>query len=321
MTANEKDLVEDKGPRSHVMIYQWGDKAINYPHIESIMDGDRPIGWGALSGLVADEEKAGILYAVNDSFYRSQPTIYTIDTQQTPAKIIKATRIKRDGTPAQKMDMEGITNDGKGGFWIASEGRTNRLTPHAIYNVNAKGKIKKEIAFPAELLAVEKRFGAEGISRIGDTLWIAIQRQWKDDPKNTVKLVSYNTKTKEWGAVRYPTEAANKGWVGLSEIVAHKDHVYIIERDNQIGDQAKIKRLYCFAISELNAQKLGGDLPLVKKELVRDFIPDLKKTNGYVTDKIEGFAINKKGEGFAVTDNDGVDDSSGETLFFSTGKT
>lgn len=323
VVANEKDLIEDKGPRSHIMLYSLTDQKPNYPQIESVMDGGRPIGWGALSGLVADEKKPGILYAVNDSFYRSSPTIYTIDANQVPAKIIKATPVTRDGMPAQKLDLEGITTDGKGGFWLASEGRTDRMTPHGLYHVNAKGKIgkkKSEIAFPAELLAVEKRFGAEGVTRIGETLWIAIQRQWKDDPQNTVKLVAYNTKTKEWGAVRYPTESATKGWVGLSEITAHGDYVYIIERDNQIGEDAKVKRLYRVAQSELKPAKLGGDLPLVKKELVRDFIPDLKSLNGYVTDKIEGFAIDANGTGYAVTDNDGVDDSSGETNFFTTGK-
>ena len=35
---------------------------------------------------------------------------------------------------------------------------------------------------------------------------------------------------------------------------------------------------------------------------------------------VEGFAIDAAGEGFVVTDNDGVDDSSGETLFWSIGK-
>lgn len=320
VTANEKDLVEDNGPRSQIMIYQLGEQKPNYPHIESVMDGDRPIAWGALSGLVADDKRPGILYAVNDSFYRSQPTIFTIDATQTPAKIIKATPVTRDGMPAQKLDMEGITTDGKGGFWIASEGNTKKLTPHALYHVNAKGRIgkkKSEIAFPAALLANEKRFGAEGITRIGNTLWIAIQRQWKDDPKDTTKLISYNIKTKEWGAVLYPTEPIDTGWVGLSEITAHGDHLYIIERDNQIGENAKIKRLYRVAQSDLKPNKLGSQLTLVKKELAYDFIPDLKKTNGYITEKIEGFAIDSKGEAYAITDNDGADDSSGETLFFS----
>ncbi len=320
VTANEKDLVKDKGPRSHVMLYELTDKAPNYPQLQSSVKGAETISWGAISGAVADPKKAATLYAVNDSFYRNQPAIFTIDASKTPARIIKKTLVTRDGMPAQKLDMEGITNDGKGGFWVSSEGKTSKLVPHALYNINAKGEIKKEVPFPAELLAVEKRFGAEGITRIGDTLWIAIQRQWKDDAKNTVKLVAYNIKTKTWGAVLYPTQAVDKGWVGLSEITAYGDSVFIIERDNQIGEEAKIKRLYKVAQSQLKAMPLGSDLPVVEKQLVRDFIPDLKQLNGYVTDKIESFAIDVTGTGYAITDNDGVDDSSGETYFFSTGK-
>ena len=59
---------------------------------------------------------------------------------------------------------------------------------------------------------------------------------------------------------------------------------------------------------------------MVRKELVHDFLADLTALNGFAVDKIEGFAFDAAGEGFAVTDNDGVDDSSGETYFFSIGK-
>ena len=62
--------------------------------------------------------------------------------------------------------------------------------------------------------------------------------------------------------------------------------------------------------------KLGGELPVVTKEEFRDFIPDLKANNGYVVDKVEGFGIDANGVGYVVTDNDGVADSSGETLFW-----
>ena len=258
--ANEKDLIEDGGVRSHVTVYSYGEGEAAYPMLVSTMDGDRPIGWGALSGLAADPAEPGILYAVNDSFYRSQPTIFTIDANQQPAKIVKATRVTRDGANAQLMDMEGIASDGDGGFWIASEGRTGRLVPHALYHVNAKGEIKQQIAFPAELLAVEKRFGSEGVTMVGDTLWIAIQREWKDDPAGQVKLVAYNTETGDWGAVRYPLEPKGKGWVGLSEITAHGDHVYIVERDNQIGAAAKLKKLFRVPLSEMVPAPLGGDL-------------------------------------------------------------
>ena len=59
---------------------------------------------------------------------------------------------------------------------------------------------------------------------------------------------------------------------------------------------------------------------MVSKTEVRDLIPDLKATGGYVLDKVEGLAIASDGTAWVVTDNDGVDDSSGETMFFSIGK-
>lgn len=317
ITANEADLVEDGGVRSHVMIYEYQDAPAAYPQLTS-QGAQKLIGWGAISGMVAGEE--GLVYAVNDSFYGYQPTIFTIDTTKTPAQITKALRITRAGMPAQKLDLEGITLDGEGGFWLASEGNSAKLVPHAIYHVNAKGEIKDEIALPAELLAGEKRFGFEGITQIGDTLWMAVQREWGDDPKGMVKLVAYNLETEEWGAVHYPLEAAEAGWMGLSEIVAHGDAVYVIERDNQIGDAAKVKKIFKISAGQMMPAALGTELPVVTKEDVRDLIPDLAANGGYIVDKIEGMAIAQDGTAWISTDNDGVDDSSGETFFWTIGK-
>lgn len=319
VTANEADLVEDGGIRAHVMIYAYEDRPAAYPQITSA-GADELIGWGALSGMVADAERPGILYAVNDSFYALQPTIFTIDATAVPARITNATPVTRSGYPAQKLDMEGIALDGDGGFWIASEGRTDRVIPHALYNVGADGEIKREIGLPAELMAAEKRFGFEGVTRIGNTLWMAVQREWKDDPKHHVKLVAYNLDTKEWGAVHYKKAEPEKGWVGLSEITAHGDHVYVVERDNQIGSAAVTKKAYRIPLTDMKPAPLGGALPVVSKEEVRDLIPDLLALNGYVQDKVEGLAIDVDGEIFISTDNDGVDDHSGETLFFRIGR-
>ena len=58
----------------------------------------------------------------------------------------------------------------------------------------------------------------------------------------------------------------------------------------------------------------------MKKQEVRDLIGDLRSSNGYVADKVESLAIDASGEGFLITDNDGVDDASGETFFWSIGK-
>jgi len=325
-TANEVDLREDGGVGSHVMLYELAEGEAAYPQIVSELDADgHPIGWAALSGAVADATTPGMLYAVSDSVLYGAPAIYHIDATATPARIVDKTLITRDGQTAQKLDLEGITLDGEGGFWLASEGDTAKLTPHALFHVDAEGAIQDEIAFPAELLAGEIRSGSEGVTAIGEgddlTLWIAIQREWKDDEKGSVKLVSYKPSTEEWGAVRYPLEAAAEGaWVGLSEITAHGDYVYIVERDNQIGAKAALKAIYRVPVSELVPAALGGDLPLVSKELVRDLVPDLQTLNGYVVDKVESLAIDVDGTGYVITDNDGVDDSSGETYFWSIGK-
>jgi hypothetical protein len=264
--------------------------------------------------MVADGD---FVWFVNDSFLGMQPSIFKVDVSQTPARIVDVIRITRGGQPAQKLDLEGITLDGEGGFWLASEGRTDRLIPHAIYHVGADGAIEEEIAFPSELLAVETRFGSEGITRVGDTLWIAIQREWGDDPKNHAKLVSYNIETEEWGAVHYPKAEPATGWVGLSEIVAHGDFVYVVERDNQVGEAAVTKKIYRIPAAEMVPAALGGELPVVSKEEVRDLLPDLTSTGGYVLDKVEGLAIMEDGTVWVSTDNDGVDDHSGETMFWS----
>lgn len=314
--ANEADLIADGGVRSHVMLYEFGQETANYPTLVSSMIDGKPLGWGALSGLAADPLSPGVLYAVTDSFYAMQPQLLTIDASVVPARITAATTITRAGSAAQLLDLEGVASDGEGGFWLASEGRSDRLIPHAIYHVDASGEIQQQIPFPAELLAVEKRFASEGITLIGRTLWIAIQRSWADDPDNTVKLLAYDLDSQVWGAVHYPLDVADSGWVGLSEITSSGDVVYIVERDNQIADKARIKRLYTVAVSELQPAPLGGSLPLVEKQLVHDFLPDMQADHGYVLDKIEGFAIDAAGQAFAVTDNDGVDDSNGETRFF-----
>ena len=323
VTANETDLVEDGGARSHVMIYERAEGEAQYPQIVSAEKDGELVGFGALSGLTASKDQPGMLYAVNDSVYSSQSTIFTIDANQKPAMITDALRITRDGAPAQKLDIEGVALDGEGGYWLASEGNTDKLYSHAILHVNAKGEIKKEIAIPAELRAGEKRFGFEGITTVGEgddmSLWMAVQREWGDDEKGFVKLVSYKPSSEEWGAVRYPLEPKGDGWVGLSEITASGDYAYIVERDNLLGKAAKLKKIYRVALVDLKPAALGGDLPVVKKEEVRDLIPDLKAGGGYVVDKVEGFTIDAAGNGYVVTDNDGVDDSSGETLFFGIG--
>ncbi|MBX2880980.1 MAG: esterase-like activity of phytase family protein [Granulosicoccus sp.] len=324
VTANEADIREDGGPGSHIMIFERTESAPVYPQLVSTMNNGRPIGWGALSGLAADPVETGILYAVSDSFYSMQPAIFTIDANQTPAQITHKRVVNRAGAAAQKLDLEGIASDGEGGFWLASEGRADRLIPHALYHVDSTGQITDEVALPDKLNAVQKRFGLEGltISGSGDdtTLWIALQREWQDDPEGLVKILSYRPADGIWSIAHYPLEKADGGWIGLSSIEVRNQQFFVIERDNQLGEKARIKRLYGFGQPAMVELSSNDPVPVIDKKLVRDLLPDLKLLNGPVVDKVEGFAINVNGEGFVVTDNDGVDDHSGETLFFSVGK-
>ena len=320
VTANEADLGADGAARAHVMIYELSEALPSYPTLTSA-GSERLIGWGALGALASVEGREGRLFAASDSVYGNMPSIYEIDITQNPAKIINQTLVTRDGQAAQKLDIEGLTSDGKGGFWLSNEGNAEKLIPHAIMQVDEKGEIKKEISLPQEVLAHQTRFGAEGIAKIGDTLWIAMQREWGDDPKGQVKLLAYNLETEEWGAVAYPLEPKGEGWIGLSELTVQGDYAYIIERDNLIGDKAAVKKIFRVKLDALKPVKLGEALPVVTKEEVRDLIPDLKSlTNGYVVDKVEGLAFDHQGNAWIITDNDGVDDSSGETLFWNAGK-
>jgi len=314
-SANETDLGEDGAARAHVMIFERAEGTAAYPTLVST--GEDLIGWGALSGLTVDPANASVLYGISDSAYGSQPSIFRIEAAAKPATITRKIVVSKDGQPAEKLDLEGIAADGQGGFWLASEGDAEKEIPHQILHVDAEGAIAEQIELPAELTAGATRFGLEGITLAEDgKLWMAVQREWKDDPKGQTKLLQFDPASGEWAGIRYPLEKG-EGWVGLSEIAIHGGNLYLIERDNLIGQAAKLKQVTSVALADLKPAALGGELPVVEKKVVRDLIPDLKQWNGYVQDKVESLAITPEGMAWVATDNDGVDDASGETFLWS----
>jgi hypothetical protein len=325
VATSETDLHGDGGAAPHVMIYQRAERtAPAYPTIRSAKNADGlPIAWGALSGLAADKTQVGKLYAVTDSVYTGAPRILTIDATGKPATIIGETLVTRNGAAAEKLDLESIAVAGNG-FWLASEGNPEKGLKNLLVRVDAKGAIQEEIAVPADLEKGAKNFGFEGVTVTGagadETVWLAVQREWADDGRNAVKLLAYKPSDKSWSAVRYPLDSTEAGLIGLSEITAAGDRVIIIERDNQIAEKARVKKLYAVSLADIKPMKLGGELPLVQKTPVRDLLPDLKAPKGYVLDKVEGFAVDAAGDAYIVTDNDGVDDASGETQFLKLGK-
>ena len=166
VTANEVDLVEDGLARAHVMIYALADAERAGLSVDHRRRQPTPlIGWGALSGLAADPAAPGKLYAVSDSVYGMQPRIFEIDATAAPARISGAIDVTRDGQPAQKLDLEGIAPDGEGGFWLASEGRSDRLIPHALDPRRRRRRDRRGDRLPRRSSRPrETRYGAEGVA-------------------------------------------------------------------------------------------------------------------------------------------------------------
>lgn len=320
----------DGAARASVMIFQRGAELPAYP---TLMSSDSasgtPIPWGAISGFSADRQKAGRLWAVTDSAYATT-RILQIDASFNPALITAAITVTKDGKPVG-FDGEGIAQRADGGFWIASEGDPDKKSgplKDLLLRVNAKGEVQEEITLPESLSRHAVRFGLEGVTTTGEgaqeQVWLAVQREWKDDPKGMVKILRYTPATQTWGVLHYSldTTAVAVGWVGLSEITAvGNDTFVVIERDNQFGDQS-LKTLKAFSVAGIQPAAPGDSkVPVAQKRLVRDLVPDLQKQHGHVLDKVESFAIDVAGQAFAVTDNDGVEGgASGETQFLRLGQ-
>ena len=95
----------------------------------------------------------------------------------------------------------------------------------------------------------------------------------------------------------------------------NSDGTVNLERDNQFGPDARIKRIYEFSTSAWAADPTTT----VAKTLVKDLVPYLEAPGGLLYEKIEGMALMDDGNVYVCNDNDGVDDNSGETQLLNVG--
>ncbi|MCC6983716.1 MAG: esterase-like activity of phytase family protein, partial [Bauldia sp.] len=320
VTASETDLRGDGLVGSVVTLYQWQDAPAAYPTIVSADGADGlPIAWSALSAAAADPEEAGKLHVVVDSAW-AEGRILTLDATQTPAVITASLTVTKDGAPAGALDLEGIAVASDGGFWLASEGdpTLDQPTFSTLIKVSAAGVIEQEIPLPESVAAISTRSGYEGVAVTGEganeTIWLAVQREWGDDPKGLVKLLAYKPADGSWGVVHYPLEAPTTGWVGLSEVSAYNGGLLFIERDNLSARDAALKAITYVSLEGVTPAPIGSaEIPVVQKTIVHDLIAELSATGGYVLEKVESLTVDAAGNAFVITDNDGVDDHSGET--------
>lgn len=337
VVASEEDSRDDV-MRSSLNIYHYGSASAAYPTIISNdrLDGS-PISWSALSGLSADPVNSNLIYSVDDSYYKKN-RIFTLDVSEHPAIITKETRIT-DGNgvlaalPAGvlptsavnadktvNIDPEGVAKLADGSFWVASEGAGSAVdgpvdSMNLLVKTDANGVVTQAVTLPDAVNAIQRNNGFEGVAEYQGKLYVAFQRAWQGEAN--VRVGIYDIANATWSFLFYvldAPESQNGGWVGLSEITSIGNGEFlVIERDNQGGPDAAIKRLYKFDTTGL------ADGAIVVKSLVRDVLPDMLATGGLVTEKIEGIALLKNGDVLMVNDNDGVEDSNGETQLLNLG--
>ncbi|GAA2666707.1 esterase-like activity of phytase family protein [Actinoplanes palleronii] len=293
------------GIRGTVQVYGFGVPANQQLH--SVRD----IPFGTLSALSAVPFSPQRLVAVTDSAY--SPT--RILGLSTSGRIDSQLTVTKDGAPVG-YDAEGLVARKGGGYWLAVEGTGAGKNPNLLVRLNAAGQVQEEIPLSADVAAAVTSNGLEGVAETGTSVWVAVQRTIKGDPANTARIGRYDTVTKTWSWLLYPLDTAPVGWTGLSELVAVDRNTFaVIERDNQRGTLASIKKIYRF---DVPATWTGT--PAVTKKLVKDVLPALEADNGWVQDKLEGLAVAGNGRTYAVTDNDAIDDATGETVFLDLGR-
>ena len=249
VTANETDLVRGRPrPLARHDLRAAPKAAPAYPTITADGSDGTLLGWGALSGLAADPATPGKLYAVTDSVYGMQPR----SSRSTPRRRRRGSprRSSSPATaqPAQKLDIEGIAADGEGGFWLASEGRTDQLIPHALIHVDAEGRDRRRRSPSPPSCWPARPASASKASRVGAATTSsgspssangATTRRARSScsptsprPRNGAPCATRSTPRRKAAGSAFPRSPR----MATSSTS--------IERDNQIGEAAKVKQIY-----------------------------------------------------------------------------
>jgi len=320
VVSSEVDVPEDN-IRSTISVFRLTRRAASLPPLRSARVDGAPIGWGALSALAADPRRANRLWSVSDSYYT--PTrLFAIDVRSAKGRgatglITRALTVTENGAPIG-VDGEGLATRRSGGYWLAAEGATG--PENEILLLDANARVQRRVPLPADVAARLGSRGLEGIAVTGsgarEKVFVALQSPLTGDPTGVTRIGRYTVSTGRWTWYGYRLDAGST--VGLSELVALGGNRFaVVERDNLAGPTATVKRIYTVDLDETSGP---SSLPLLEKRLARDLLPVLRATNGWVQEKVEGLAVAGNGRVYLVTDNDGVEDATGETVFLDLGR-
>ncbi|WP_217184340.1 esterase-like activity of phytase family protein [Streptomyces sp. AC495_CC817] len=321
------------GVRAAVNVFSFGTATSGQPTIVSDTVNGAPIGWSALGALSGHPTDASTVYAASDSVL-SPATVFTVNVASTPARITSALRITEGGAPVA-LDVEGISAAEDGTFWLAVEGATG--AGNTIVHADAAGAVLGRYPLPAEVAAHVGKWGFEGVTVTGSgadlRVWSVIQRPLWTDPATLsagtvdgadvtrIGRLDPATGTWEWFGYRLESTGTPGDWMGLSEITAIDDDTFaIVERDKLNGPAASVKRVTRVDIpSGAKPTAFGQPLTVLEKTTAIDVLPALRATAGWTQEKLEGFAVAADGALYGVTDNDGLKDATGETVFLRLG--
>jgi hypothetical protein len=227
------------------------------------------------------------------------------------------------------------------GFWFAAEGDA-KSDPNLLVQMTSTGRVLKEIQLPSNIDAAAdaslpgkatgaannamiRSNGFEGVTVSADGRYLitVIQRDFKDeftgdryariarydleqirDPQNAAKISKGLRYGGDWDFFFYKLESNDPdNWAGLSEVTTIGAQQYaVIERDKEIGDASKLKKIFAFSLKGLTPDTDGKPdaTDTVKKfeayDILQDFFP---------YEKVEGMTISKNGDLWISLDNDG----------------
>lgn len=309
-------------PNDDATLYTVYDSYYQRSRIFTLANGSNP---ARITDELVIRDANGVLQGELDALKAQLPGTDDFD----PANVVNA-----DGTV--NLDPEGIAVASDGTFWVASEGTGNLVdgvsdpddrpfeSPNALVNVDpATGDILDAVFPPLAVTLDQLRFGFEGVAATDDALFVAFQRAWPDagDPSDRARIGRFDLNARTWSFAHYPLDAVTSpagGWVGLSELThLGGDDFAVLERDNQGGPDAAVKRVYAFSIAGVDFldESQVGSFELLSKSLAVDLlaVDAYGPGGGPVPEKQEGMAVLSTGTTLIVNDNDGVEDNNGET--------
>ncbi len=327
VVSSEEDDAE-AGMRATVQVYRLGDGPASAPTLKSVDQPGAPAGtpitWSALGALSAVPGQDDLLYAAPDNFI-SPSRIYTVDT--TTANDGGPATITAELVLEKGYDVEGLWADEDGTFWLAVEGTAGDAGAEGnqLVHVDAEGKEIGAVDLPAEIAAGLKGQGFEGVTGYGTgedaVLYAALQREVAGEDFARIGKFTVATGEWEWFGYQLETTDVDGDWIGLSEVTAvDHDTLAVIERDKLNGPAAALKKVFTVDVPETGAATdAPGQVEVLEKTEAIDVLPQLRALNGWTQEKLEGLAIAGNGNVYAVTDNDGVEDATGETVFLDLG--